>query len=41
VIPQIKVFHKAEIREKYGIPAVIIDDRKENREAVYEVNPEC
>lgn len=38
---QIKALHQAEIREKYGMPAVIIDDRKENREAVCEANPEC
>lgn len=38
---QIKALHQAEIREKYGMPAVIIDDRKENRDAVCEANPKC
>lgn len=36
---EIKAMHQAEIREKYGVPAVIIDDRMENRDAVIEVNP--
>lgn len=38
---QIKALHQAEIREKYGMPVVIIDDRKENRDAVCDANPKC
>jgi anthranilate phosphoribosyltransferase len=38
---QIKALHQAEIKEKYGVPAVFIDDRKENRDAVCAANPEC
>lgn len=38
---QIKAMHQAEIREKYGMPAVIIDDRKENRDAICKANPKC
>lgn len=36
---EIKAMHQAEIREKYGVPAVIIDDRMENRDAVIGANP--
>ena len=36
---QIKALHQPEIREKYGVPAVFIDDRKDNRQAVCDANP--
>lgn len=36
---EIKAMHQAEIRAKYGVPAVIIDDRMENRDAVIGANP--
>lgn len=38
---QIKALHQEEIRKKYGMPVAIIDDRKENREAVCAANPKC
>lgn len=35
---EIKAFRQKEIREKYGLPCVIIDDRLENRRAVCDAN---
>ena len=37
---EVKALHQSEIREKYGMPAVVIDDRKENRDAICEANPD-
>lgn len=36
---EVKALHQPEIREKYGVPAVVIDDRKENRDAICTANP--
>lgn len=36
---EIKAIHQKEIREKYGVPAVFIDDRMSNRDAVIAANP--
>lgn len=35
---EIKAIHQKEIREKYGVPAVFIDDRMSNRDAVIAAN---
>lgn len=36
---EIKALHQKEIREKYGTPAIFVDDRQENRNAVLNANP--
>lgn len=36
---EIKAIHQVEIRRKYGVPAVVIDDRKTNRDAIVNANP--
>lgn len=37
---EIKAIHQTEICRKYGVPAVIIDDRQSNRNAVIQTNPD-
>ena len=36
---EVKAIHQAEIRQKYGIPTVVIDDRRTNRDAIINANP--
>lgn len=36
---RLRWWNRKELREKYGVPAVIIDDRMESRNAVLGANP--